>query len=115
MSQRDWGCYWELYQTLTALLPPPHLVIYLQASLPTLRRRIAQRGRDYEQGIADEYLAQLNELYEQWAANFQLSPVLIINTDNLDYVQYGDHLDQIWQRIDDRLRGRDFLALGSIN
>jgi deoxyadenosine/deoxycytidine kinase len=50
-------------------------------------------------------------LYEQWAANFTLSPVLTINTDNLDYVQYDAHLDQIWQSIDNRLRGRDFLAL----
>jgi deoxyadenosine/deoxycytidine kinase len=111
MSERDWSCYWDLYQTLTTVLKPPHLVIYLQASLPTLRRRIVQRGRDYEQGIAEEYLAQLNELYEQWAANFTLSPVLTINTDNLDYVQYDAHLDQIWQSIDNRLRGRDFLAL----
>ena len=111
MSQRDWGCYWDLYQTLTTVLQPPHLVIYLQASLSTLRRRIAQRGRDYEQGIAEDYLSQLNILYEEWAANFTLSPVLTINTDNLDYVQYDTHLDQIWQSIEHRLRGRDFLAL----
>lgn len=112
MTERDWGCYWELYQTLATLLQPPHLVIYLQASLPTLRRRISQRGRDYEQDIADDYLAQLNKLYEEWVANFSLSPVLTINTDNLDYVQFDDHLEQIWQRIEDRLRGRDFLTLG---
>jgi deoxyadenosine/deoxycytidine kinase len=83
----------------------------LQASLPTLRRRIAQRGRDYEQAITDAYLKQLNELYDQWVINFRLSPVLTINTNNLDYVQYDEHLDQIWQSIDNRLRGRDFLAL----
>jgi deoxyadenosine/deoxycytidine kinase len=112
MSERDWGCYWELYQTLATVLQPPHLVIYLQASLPTLRRRIAQRGRDYEQTIADDYLAQLNDLYDEWVANFTLSPVLTINTDSLDYVQYDEHLDQIWQKINDRLQGRDFLALG---
>lgn len=111
MSERDWGCYWELYQALTTVLQPPHLVIYLQASLPTLRRRIARRGREYEQAITDAYLKQLNELYDQWVVNFNLSPVLTINTDNLDYVQYDEHLDQIWQSIDNRLRGRDFLAL----
>jgi deoxyadenosine/deoxycytidine kinase len=112
MSERDWGCYWELYQTLATVLQPPHLVIYLQASLPTLRRRIAQRGRDYEQTIADDYLAQLNDLYDEWVANFTLSPVLTINTDSLDYVQYDEHLDQIWQKINHRLQGKDFLALG---
>jgi deoxyadenosine/deoxycytidine kinase len=113
MSQRDWQCYHELYQTMATLLKPPHLVIYLRASVPTLRRRIQQRGRDYEQAIADEYLAQLNELYETWIAGFSLSPVLTIDTDDLDYVQYANHRDLIWDKINGRLQGRDFLALSS--
>lgn len=111
MGQRDWLCYFDLYQTLTTLLQPPQLVIYLKASVPTLRRRIVQRGRDYEQDIADEYLDQLNTLYDQWAENFRLSPVLTIDTNNLNYVQYEEHLDQIWQKIQHRLAGRDFLTL----
>jgi deoxyadenosine/deoxycytidine kinase len=111
LSERDWGAYYELYQTLTTLLRPPHLVVYLQASVPSLRRRIAQRGRGYEQAIEESYLARLNELYDQWAATFKLSPVLTVNTDNLNYVQYESHLDQIWHKIEHRLQGRDFLAL----
>lgn len=111
MSQRDWQCYNELYQTMAALLQPPHLVIYLRATVPTLRQRIIQRGRDYEQTISDDYLGQLNELYERWIAGFALSPILTIDTDNLDYVQYEDHLDLIWQKINHRLQGRDYLAL----
>ena len=111
MSERDWYCYSELYQTLVTLLTPPDLVIYLRASVPTLRRRITQRGRDYEQKIADTYLAQLNQLYDEWAQNFSHSPVLTIDTNNLDYVQYDTHLDQIWQRIENRLKGHDFLEL----
>jgi deoxyadenosine/deoxycytidine kinase len=111
MSERDWRCYYDLYQTLTSLLPAPHLVIYLQASLPTLRRRISQRGRAYEQAIADDYLDQLNQLYDAWSASFTLSPVLTVDTNNLDYVQHDEHLDQIWRKIEDRLQGKDFLAL----
>lgn len=111
LSERDWSCYFELYQTLTRLLRPPDLVIYLRASVPTLRRRIAQRGREFERGIADEYLQDLNNLYEDWAGRFKLSPVLTVDTDNLDYVQYDDHLEQIWNRIQDRLHGRDYLSL----
>jgi deoxyadenosine/deoxycytidine kinase len=111
MSQRDWRAYTDLYQTLAALLQPPHLVVYLKASVPTLRRRITQRGRGYEQQIADTYLAQLNDLYDIWAADFRLSPVLTVDTNNLDYVQHNAHLDQIWRRIEDRLQGRDFLEL----
>jgi deoxyadenosine/deoxycytidine kinase len=111
MSERDWNCYFDLYRTLGALLHPPDLVIYLRASVPTLRRRIQQRGRDYEQEIDEAYLDRLNKLYDRWSAAFHLSPVLTVDTDNLDYVQHDDHLDQIWQKIEDRLQGKDYLAL----
>lgn len=111
MHERDWHCYQDLYRTLTLLLQPPDLVIYLQASVPTLRRRIAARGRAFERNIADSYLARLNKYYDDWSAGFGLSPVLIIDTNSLDYVQNEEHLDLIWQKIDDRLHGKDFLAL----
>jgi deoxyadenosine/deoxycytidine kinase len=111
ISERDWSCYYELYRTLAHLLRPPDLVIYLRAAVGTLRRRIAQRGRDYEQAISTDYLTQLNLLYEYWSSSFTLSPVLIVETDNLDYVQYDQHLDLIWERIDNRLRGRERLTL----
>ena len=97
MSARDWSSYYDLYQTLSTLLQPPHLVIYLKASVKTLRRRIQMRGRDYEQQIADEYLEQLNTLYDEWASSFMLSPVLTVDTNNLDYVQNSEHLEQIWE------------------
>ncbi|UCG26151.1 MAG: deoxynucleoside kinase [Chloroflexota bacterium] len=111
LSERDWQCYMDLYRTLATLLQPPHLVVYLQASAATLRRRIGQRGRGYEQTISDAYLGQLNQLYDAWASNFRLCPVLTVNTDNLNYVQHEAHLDQLWERIEDRLQGREFLAL----
>jgi len=111
MSQRDWLSYVALYQTLSQLLQPPHLVVYLKASTATLQRRIAQRGRDYERKIDANYLAQLNELYDNWAAGFKLCPVLTVATDNLDYVQHDAHLSQIAERIQERLHGKDFLAL----
>lgn len=112
MIERDWLCYYDLYQTLAMMLPPPQLMVYLQADVGTLRRRIEQRGRAYEQGISEAYLSQLNALYEAWAENFTLCPVLIINTDKLDYVQYDAHLELIWEKIAERLRGKAFLALG---
>lgn len=111
MSERDWSCYQDLYKTLTLLLQPPDLVIYLSASLPTLRRRIAGRGRSYEKSVSDAYLERLNRLYDTWAANFRLSPVLTLNTDGLDYVQNEEHLEIIWRKIEDRLHGKEYLAL----
>jgi len=111
LSERDWRCYQDLYQTMATLLRPPHLVVYLKASVETLQRRISQRGRDYELDITGDYLAQLNELYSQWAAGFRLCPVLTVDTNNLNYVQHDSHLDQITHRIEDRLQGQDYLEL----
>ena len=110
-AERDWDCYLELYKTLALLLRPPDLVVYLKASVPMLQRRISQRGRDYEKAIDEKYLIELNVLYDKWVSNFQQCPVLTVNTDRLDYVHHETHLDQIWGRIEDRLRGQDFLSL----
>ncbi len=105
MRERDWMCYLELYQVLTELLPPPDLVVYLQASVATLRQRIALRGRDYEKKIAPDYLAQLNALYEEWIANFKRCPMLIVPSDRLDFVGNDSHLDLILKKIQEKLRG----------
>ncbi len=105
MRERDWMCYLELYQALTELLPPPALVVYLQASVATLQQRIALRGRDYEKKIVPDYLAQLNTLYEEWIANFSHCPVLIVPADRLDFVGNDDHLRLVLMKIQEKLRG----------
>lgn len=109
ISERDWMCYRELYQVLTELLPPPDLVIYLQAAVTTLLQRIALRGRDYEKKIAPDYLAQLNALYEEWIANFNLCPVLIVPADRLDFVANDGHLDLIIAKVQKKLRGEQLV------
>ncbi len=109
ISARDWKSYSELYSALTQLLPPPDLVVYLKASVPTLLQRIAQRGREYEKSIAPEYLAQLNALYEEWIANFKLCPALTVPADRLDFVANGAHLDLILQKVEDKLRGEQMV------
>jgi hypothetical protein len=105
ISARDWQTYQGLYQTFTTLLPPPDLVVYLRASVPTLRRRIAQRGRGFEAGISDEYLEQLNLLYEEWIGGFTLAPVLPVPSDRLDFVRDKDDLRRIVAVVERRLRG----------
>lgn len=107
MSERDWASYLDLYKSVSSLLPPPNLVVYLQASVDTLLKRIDIRGRDFEREISGEYLARLNDLYDEWVANFNLCPVLTIATDDLDFVQQPEHLDRITARIEDRLRGKE--------
>jgi deoxyadenosine/deoxycytidine kinase len=110
MTERDYKSYRELYQVLTMFLPSPDLVVYLRASVPTLRRRIAQRGREFEREISVDYLAQLNELYEEWTASFKLCPVLTVPADDLDFVQNHAHLDLIASRIMDKLQGKEVVV-----
>jgi deoxyadenosine/deoxycytidine kinase len=107
MTERDWTSYWDLYQTVITILPPPDLVIYLQASVRALQERIQQRGRSYEQKIAPEYLTQLNELYEAWVEAFTLCPVLTVPTDDLNFVTVNSHLELIAGRVLDKLHGKE--------
>ena len=85
LSERDWQTYLALYQGIAPVLRKPDLLIYVRASLETLRAHIARRGRDYEQRIPQEYLASLNRLYEAWIGAYDLSPVLVISSDSVNY------------------------------
>jgi deoxyadenosine/deoxycytidine kinase len=107
IQERDYGTYRELYEVLTEFLPPPDLVIYLRASVPTLMARIAQRGRDYEKQITSIYLDQINQLYEAWIAKFSLCPVLTVPADDLDYVANSGHLDLIVDKVQEKLTGKE--------
>ncbi|MCX6055713.1 MAG: deoxynucleoside kinase [Chloroflexi bacterium] len=107
MSERDYSTYRSLYRTLADYLPPPDLVIYLRASVPTLLTRISLRNRDYEQQIEPEYLERLNGLYENWINHFTLCPVLTIPADELDYVAHPRHLELIINKVQEKLTGKD--------
>ncbi len=107
MGERDYQTYRELYEVLVEFLPPPDLVVYLRASVPTLLSRIAQRGRAYEQNISAEYLGQLNVLYGAWMQAFSLCPVLTVPADDLDFVHNNAHLDLIIRKIMEKLSGKE--------
>jgi len=107
IGERDYEAYRELYTVLSEFLPPPDLVIYLRASVATLYERIKSRRRGYELQIALEYLEQLNELYENWIANFNLCPVLTVPADDLNYVSNPSHIKLIERKVLDKLMGKD--------
>lgn len=113
MSERDYGVYRQLYESVISILPPPDLVIYLRASAGQLLSRIAQRGRDFEQGIDPVYLGQLNSLYERWIARFTHCPVLTIPTDSLNFAQNEEHLALVINKITDKLQGKEIVVLPS--
>lgn len=104
---RDYQTYRDLYETAVQLLPPPDLLIYLRASVPTLLSRISRRGRDYERSIAPDYLQGLNDLYEDWISNFVLCPVLTIPADDLDFVAHSGHLNLILAKVEEKLTGNE--------
>lgn len=113
MGERDYTSYHELYRVLSEFLPPPDLVVYLCATVPTLRERISRRGRDYERTISTEYLEQLNQLYEEWITTFSLCPVLTVPADDLDYVAYPAHLDLIVDKVQEKLTGKEEVVFSS--
>jgi deoxyadenosine/deoxycytidine kinase len=105
LSERDWVTYQGLYRTMSSLLRLPDLVVYLRASVPTLMRRIAQRGRDYERDIAPDYLTALNKLYEQWIGRFDACATLTVDTDDLDFVTRSRDQDAVIGQITRALAG----------
>lgn len=107
LKQRDYETYRDLYETAVQLLPPPDLLIYLRASVPTLLHRISRRGRDFERSITADYLQALNDLYETWISNFVLCPVLTIPADDLDYVAHSGHLNLIVAKVEEKLTGNE--------
>jgi deoxyadenosine/deoxycytidine kinase len=106
IGEREWEVYMDLYRTMIETIPAPDLVVYLRASVRTLQKRIAMRGRGFEAAIPDAYLEGLNELYEEWIDGFTLSPILVVPADRLDFVAESKDLKAIvknvMKRLDDR-------------
>ena len=99
LVERDYHIYRALYEGLIQCLQPPDLIVYLQASVPTLQARIRRRGREYELATPASYLGSLNDLYDEWAASFDLCPVLTIPTDGMDFVQCSGDAQAILTQI----------------
>ncbi|MCC5915506.1 MAG: deoxynucleoside kinase [Balneolaceae bacterium] len=104
MSDRDYENYRSLFHEMVAYLRPPDLLIYLRADVPTLVRQIQQRGRNFENTIRIEYLERLNGLYEDWIDRYNHEK-LIIDTDNLDFVNNKEDLGKVIELVEQRLYG----------
>jgi len=95
MSDRDYANYRQLFAEMTYFLKPPDLLVYLKANTETLVKQIQKRGRVFEKDIDVAYLELLNLSYEEWISNYNLSPILIVPSDNLDFVQHAPDYDFI--------------------
>lgn len=100
IDDRDWNTYRNFYESILEAIRPPDLMIYLTCSLKTLRKRIRGRGRPMEQDLPRSYLTRLDRLYEEWIANYDLGEVLVLDTENRDYVHDLVHSLDVMERIE---------------
>ncbi|HQY59933.1 MAG: deoxynucleoside kinase [Myxococcales bacterium] len=103
LDKRDFGVYYTLYEGIRESLRPPDLLIALTCSLRATKRRIQSRGRAMESAIPDAYLRRLHRLYEEWFEGYTLSPIVRIDTTDLDYVENLVDLIELQRRVDEAL------------
>jgi len=100
IDKRDWQTYWGFYQAILDAIKPPDLMIYLRCSMRTLRQRIKLRGRAMEKDVPLAYLKRLDRLYEEWISSYEMSEVLVLETDKLDYIHDLIHRLDVMERIE---------------
>ena len=104
MTNRDFENYKSLFDLMEENVSAPDLLIYLRSSIPNLVSQIHKRGREYENSISIDYLSRLNERYEAWIHNYKKGELLIIDIDNLDFVENKDDLKKIISLIDEKVK-----------
>ena len=104
MTNRDFENYRSLFELMEENVSAPDLLIYLRSSIPNLVSQIHKRGREYENSISIEYLSRLNERYEAWIHNYKKGELLIVDIDDLDFVENKEDLKKIISLIDEKMK-----------
>ena len=113
LDDQELKLYERFYENLTADLPVPDLVIYLQAKPEVLRARIAKKGAKEETRIADEYIEEVARAYEHFFFRYAASDLLVVDTSEIDFVERNADLQQLLRRLQDPVKGTQyFLPLG---
>lgn len=113
LNDDELALYRQIYDHLRPQAPPPDLVIYLQAGIETLIERVRRRATTYEKTIPDEYLVRLADTYARFFHHYDAAPLLIVNSENLNFVDSPADFDLLLRRIN-ALRGpREFFSLGN--
>jgi deoxyadenosine/deoxycytidine kinase len=100
LTEEELLLYEKIHTFLTSYIPKPNLVIYLQAKTEVLLRRIRNRGIKYESYISADYLEDLNKIYNQFFFNYTETPLLVINTDEIDFVHQEEDLFDLISQIE---------------
>jgi deoxyadenosine/deoxycytidine kinase len=114
LNDTELQLYDQYYGILAEQVPIPDLVIYLQARLETLKKRIAKKQVPFEDRISDEYVAAVVNAYEHFFFHYKRSDLLVIDTSEIDFVDRSEHLHELLQRLSQPVKGTQyFLPLGS--
>ena len=113
LNDDEFALYRQVYAQMKPQAPVPDLVIYLQASAETLIERVRRRGVAYERDMPDEYLVQLAETYARFFYQFEAAPVLIVNSDHLNFVDQPGDFDLLLRRMAGMRGPREFFSMGN--
>lgn len=103
MTARDFTNYFDLFKLMSSQVKAPDLLIYLQASVPTLVDHIQKRGRDYETSMSLDYLHRLNDRYEKWIENYDAGKLLVLDVNKLNYIDRSEDREEVINKISDIL------------
>ena len=112
LTEDEFALYDKVYSHLKPQTPTPDLVVYLQAPVTTLVDRVHKRGIHYERTITEHYLARLADAYTRYFYQYEEAPLLIVNSERLNFVDDPDHLRLLLGRIGDMRGRREFFNLG---
>jgi deoxyadenosine/deoxycytidine kinase len=105
ISERDYENYLNLFNSMINFVKAPDLLIYLKADIPKLVGQIEKRGRHYENAIRIDYLKNLNSHYEEWIGGYDKGKLLIIDVNQMDFVEFQEDFSSIVQRVDREMYG----------
>ena len=105
ISERDYQSYLSIFTSMSSMVQAPDLLIYLKADIPKLVRQIAKRGRDYEYKIQLDYLRNLNEHYEKWISDYKIGKLLVVDVNDMNFVENTEDFSHIVNKIDLELNG----------
>jgi deoxyadenosine/deoxycytidine kinase len=113
LNDEEFALYQQIYCSLQLQAPEPDLVIYLQAAPQTLAERVRRRAKPYEQTISDDYLLRLSQSYSDFFYHYDTAPVLMVNSDHLNFADDDEDFDLLLRRIGEMRGKREFFSKGN--
>ncbi len=115
LGEDEYQLYLDIYQMIAKRVPKPDLIVYLQADTSTLMKRIGKRGRAIEKGVSEKYIDEVNKTFNEFFFNYKGGPLLIINTNRIDFVKNDDDFEKLVEKVTGDVLGQEFFnPMGSV-